>query len=150
MTKIDLPNEFVEFEELSFCSNILQNCKIPIAIDDRPIVLVGKGDQPQIWLWGVVDQKTKELFQIVSSNSVRIFTAPIKVKSENDSTCVKLNDTIIIKAVKLSDEKATIEQIDMRPLGFNIYGNSSTLNVGTKVMVGNHIVGSRAFIALSL
>ena len=150
MTEIDLPNEFVAFEELRFCSNTLQNCEIPIAIDGRPILLVGKGEQPQIWLWGLVDQKTKELVQIVSSNSVRVFTAPIKVESENDSTCVKLNDTIIIKAVKLSDENAAIEQIDMRPLGFNIYGNSSTLNVGTNVMVGNRIVGGRAFIALGI
>lgn len=150
MTKIDLPKEFVAFEELTFCSNILQNCKIPIVIDDRPILLVGKGEQPQIWLWGVIDQKTKALLQVIKANCNMVFTSSIKVESENDSTCVKLKDTIIIKAVKLSDEKATIEQIDMRPLGFNIYGNSSTLNVGTNVMVGNRIVGGRAFIALGL
>ncbi len=150
MTKINLPKDFVAFEELTFCSNVLQNCNIPITADDKPILLVGKGEKPQIWLWGLVDQKSKLLAQIVSSNSVRILTAPITVESENDSTCVKLNDTIIIKAVKLSDEKATIEQIDMRPLGFNIYGNSSTLNVGTNVMVGNRIVRARAFIALGL
>ena len=150
MTNIDLPKQFVMFEELNFCSNILQNCNIPVVIDDKPIVLVGKGDQPQIWLWGLANQKTKELVQIVSSNSVRILKAPIRVESKNDFTCVKLNDTIIIKAVKLSDEKAAIEQIDMRPIGFNIHGNSSTLNVGTNVMAGNQMVGGRAFIALGL
>ena len=150
MTEIDLPKEFVAFEELGFCSNTLQNCKIPIVIDEKPILLVGKGDQPQIWLWGLVDQKTKRLVQIVSSNVVRILTAPIKVERAKDSTYVKLNETIIIKAVKLSDEKATIEQIDMRPLGFNIHGTSSTLNVGTNVMAGNRMVGGRAFIALGL
>lgn len=150
MTKIDLPKEFVAFEELSFCSNILQNCNIPIVIDDRPIVLVGKGDRPQIWLWGLVDPKSKLLVPLVYSNSVRILTEPIKVESENNFTRVKLNDIIIIQAVKHSEEKAIVDQLDMRPLGFNIYGGSNILNVGTNVMVGNRIVGARAFIALGL
>ncbi len=123
---------------------------MPIAMDGRPILLIGKGDQPQVWLWGLANKETKELVEVVSSNSVRIVSAPIKVESENDSTCVKLNDKIIVKAVKLSDEKAMVEQIDMRPLGFNIHGDSNTLNVGTTVMVGNQMIGGQAFIALCL
>ena len=63
---------------------------------------------------------------------------------------MKLNDTIIIEAAKHlhSEEKAMVGELDMRPLGFNIYGNSSTLHVGTNVMVGNRISGGNAFIAL--
>ena len=60
MTEIDLPKEFIAFEELNFCSNTLQNCKIPIVIDGRPILLVGKGEQPQVWIWAIVNQKTKK------------------------------------------------------------------------------------------
>ena len=150
MTEIHLPKEFIAFEELEFCSNILQNCNIPIIINDKPVVLVGKGERPQIWLWGLLDPKSPLLVPLVYSNCVRLFTAPIKVESEKNYTRVKLNDTIIIEAAKHlhSEEKAMVDQLDMRPLGFNIYGNSSTLHVGTNVMVGNRISGGNAFIAL--
>lgn len=150
MNNIDLPKEFVAFEELSFCSNTLQDCKIPIVVDDRPILLVGKGEQPQIWISAIVNQKTKKLGPVVIANSIRIATYDFKVEAKDDSTCIKFKDTVIIKATKLSDEKAVIEQVDMRPFGFNIYGDSSSLNVGTNVMSGNNIAGARAFIALSL
>lgn len=150
MTKINLPKEFIAFEELEFCSNILQNCNIPIVIKDKPVVLVGKGERPQIWLWGLLDPQSPLLVPLVYCNSVRIFTAPIKVESENNYTRVKLKDTIIIEASKHlhSDEKAMVDHLDMRPLGFDIYGNSSTLHVGTNVMVGNRISGGNVFIAL--
>lgn len=150
MTKIDLPKEYVAFKELSFCSNTLQNCKIPIIIDDTPILLVGKGEQPQIWISAIVNQKTKKLGPVVIANSIRIATCDFKVEAKDNSTCIKFKNTVIIKATKLSDEKALIEQIDLRPFGFNIYGNSSTLNVGTNIMSGNNIAGARSFISLSL
>jgi len=150
VNKIDLPKEFVAFKELSFCSNTLQNCKIPIIIDDTPILLVGKGEQPQIWISAIVNQETNKVGPVVIANFIRIATADLNVEAKNDSTCIKFKDTVIIKATKLSDEKAEIKQIDMRPFGFNIYGDSSTLNVGANVMSGNNIAGARAFIALSL
>ena len=149
MNKIDLPKEFIAFEELDFCSNILQNCAIPVEVDDEPIVLVGNGEQPRIWLWGLVDLKSKGLAAVVSSNINKIFTAPIKIESKDSYTCVKLNEIIIIKTVKFSDKKAVVEQLDMRPLGFNIYGNAGVLNVGTIPMVGNAIVNCRVAIALN-
>ncbi len=150
MTETNLPKEFIPFEELNFCSNIIRNCNIAIMMDQTPIVLVGKGNQPQIWLWGLVNPKAKLLAPMVYSNSVRIFTAPIKVESKNNYTRVKLNDIIIIEAVKDSETKARVDQLDLRPLGFNISGNSTTLNVGTNVMSGNQISGGRAFIAIGL
>ncbi|MCK5565885.1 MAG: hypothetical protein KAJ07_11615 [Planctomycetes bacterium] len=146
---IDLPEQFSAFEELIFCSNHLQKCSIPVVIDDKPIFLVGKGEErPQIWLWGIKDRDTKELVQIVSSNSVEISTGPITVEMGNNVTCIKLNDLIIIEAVKLSDEKAIIKQIDLRTIGFNIIGNANTLSIGTNVIEGNVMVGGQAFVAL--
>ncbi len=152
MAKTDLPKEFVAFERLNFCSNILQNCDIPIiAIDGSPILLVGKGKQPQVWIWAIINIETKKLGPVVIANSNRILTDEIKVEVEDDSTCIKYkNNTVIIKVIKLSDEDAIIEQIDMRLYGFNIYGDSSTLNVGADVMVGNHVSYSKAFIELGL
>ena len=150
MTKINLPKEFIAFDELEFCSNILQNCNIPIAIKNEPVILIGKGERPQIWLWGLLDRKSSLLVPLVYCNSIMMITAPIKVESEKNYTRVKLKDTIIIEALKHlhSEEKAMVDQLDMRPLGFNIYGNSSTLHVGTSVMVRNRITGGNVFIAL--
>ncbi len=151
VTETNLPKEFILFEELIFCSNVIRNCNVPIVIDDRPVVLVGRGDQPKIWLWGLVDPKSKRLVPIVRSNSVLIpMTPPIKVESENNYTRVKLNDIIIIHAVKSSETTAIVDQLDMRPLGFSIYGDSSTLHVGTTTMVGNLMSGGKVFIALRL
>ncbi len=153
MTEKDLPKEFAAFEELIFCSNILENCKIPIAIDDRPIILVGKGKQPQIWLWVRAAQTTKDstqivLAQIVSSNSVRIPVGSITVDTVDNCTYVKIKDVVIIKAVRHSEEKATIEQIDLRPLGFSVHGDSKALGVGNTIMADNRITGTRVAIAL--
>ena len=54
----------------------------------------------------------------------------------------------IIKVVAESETTAVADIVDLRPLGINIYGDSSILNLGNNKFTQNSIVNARVAFAL--
>lgn len=134
--KTDLPKDYIPYESLNFCSNLLQNCKFLISIGDRLPILISSGDSPSIWLSMIVDPKKKHYQDLViASESKHPF---IKVNSSKDNEItIYAKGQLILKVIAENRNSASIQQIDLRRVGFNIFGDENSLSVGGNTFSSN-------------
>lgn len=131
-----LPNKYVPYQRVTICSNTLEGGGFLFEVDGKLPLLIGKGTPPLIWLSAmtpdgskvVVDASTPASKDIVSTN---VFGGSI----------VMLHGNVIISARETSANAVEIDQLDMRPLGFSIYGDQKALYVGGNTFSGNHFSG---------
>lgn len=137
MSVTKLPKEYLPFEKLEICSNQFIKGKVPIEVHKHAILLIGSGEQPVIWLSGPVTKEGKQFQEIIMKNKSLNEAVKVKVSAKNNSTIVKVGDITIVEVAKVSEEKAVVSQIDLRPVGLNIYGDAKELCVGTNKLVSN-------------
>lgn len=137
--QVPLPTEYVAFEKLTFCSNILLKGGVPVRVKGHFPVLVGRGLQvPVIWLSATKDGKEWE--QVVERNSPHK-NFIVNLLGDGQSIQVVLGNIIIIQGRKISDAEAEVTLLDIRPLGVNIHGNASGLQVGGNLLQANTFQG---------
>lgn len=134
-TEMQLPKEYLAFEKLTICSNVLINGKVPIRIKDHFPILVGKGDVPLIWLSAT--KAGKEWQMVVEKNQPLNKNFSVNFLDDKKSVFVTIGNIIIVQAKKISDGEAEISTLDLRPLGLDIRGDQSGFYIGTNSFVGN-------------
>ena len=130
-----LPKEYKSFKELIICSNKFVNGKIPLKVDNNIVFLIGKGHHPVIWITVQKTSASKERTYIVSNNES--LHKDISINFSNNTTVISYLTKIILKVVKLTDEKAEIVEMDLRHIGLNIYGDKNGLHTGGNILKGN-------------
>lgn len=148
-----LPNDYIPFNEIVFCSNLFINGNVLIQIGNDAILLVGNGEVPLIWLkyptnhnnWAYIVEKNTPLHKDISIFANNRTTTMIfnLLNTINDNIIKNYNLDIkktIIKVSKISNKKAIIEELDLRPIGLEIYGNNDGLNVATNYLKNNSFV----------
>lgn len=123
-----LPSDYIPFNELTICSNKLVNGRMPFSIKGQAPLLIGSGEIPRIWLNLPPTESTAAWKPLVQANTS--LSQTIKVKADRKHIDVNIEKSPIVKVVIHSDRSAEIEQLDLRPLGLNIYGDKSSLFVG--------------------
>jgi len=147
-SEISLPENYAPFDKLNLCSNILLNVQIPFSIREVALLLVGKGKTPLVWLSAPTAPGSKEWEYIVESNKSLNPAIYVEVRDQEKAVSVKVGNVIIIKVVAESETTAVADIVDLRPLGINIYGDSSILNLGNNKFTQNSIVNARVAFAL--
>lgn len=120
-----IPIEFVPYETVEICSNKLINGYAIIGIGDFAPLLIGKGETPQVWFY-YQDAKGNWL-PLIQQNTSSTPRIKIENKIENKSTRIWMESTLIIEAYNQLNDYCKITQIDLRPLGLNIYGTDKEL-----------------------
>lgn len=143
-----LPEGYIPFEELIICSNRLINVKVPIEFKKNIPLLIGKGDVPLVWLSVPTSKEAKEWKEIVIKNKSKDKRTSIISSKENKLTTILVDNYIIIRIVKHSDEKAEVVNLDLRPLGFNIRGDANIFYMGTNRFVNNSFKNMWAMIGI--
>lgn len=142
--KNNIPSEYQSFEKLTICSNVLVGVGAIIKIGETEPILVGKGVKfPAIWL------KTKtnknKWFSVVERSISLNQQIEIVNDVETNTTTIKINNIIILKAQQIGTA-CLVNEMDLRPLGLNIIGNSEYLKVGGNEFRGNTFQGVGTFI----
>jgi len=132
-----LPSDYYPFTELEICSNHFINGKVPIEVAKHIVLLVGKGQQPMIWLSGSMSREGKRFQEVVEKNESLNKAVDVVISAEENSTSVRVGDIIMVQATKASEEKAIVSKLDLRPVGFNVYGDTTELWIGTNRLVSN-------------
>lgn len=148
MLSSELPKEYSPFKELEICSNQFIDGKIPIEVHKNAIFLIGRGPHPLIWLSGLFSKEGKQFQEIVKKNKSLNEAVKVNVSAKGNSTVVKVGDIIILEVTKVSEEKAIVSKIDLRPVGFNIQGNANQLTVGTNSFISNTFSHVRTMIGI--
>jgi hypothetical protein len=141
----NLPKSYVAYKSLKVCSNTLSGGGHIASIGDTLPLIIGKGDKPQIWLQALTNPETKQFTPIVES-SVSKHPAVV-VKEVSGYVVVSVQGTQILK-VKAKGGSANVEILDLRPLGLNLSGNSTSMNVGGNTFSNNSMSGGGVLISL--
>lgn len=148
MLSSELPKEYSPFKELEICSNQFIDGKIPIEVHKNAIFLIGRGPYPLIWLSGLVAKEGKQFQEIINKNKSLNEAVKVNVSAKGNSTVVKVGDITILEVTKVSEEKAIVSKIDLRPVGFNIQGNANQLTVGANSFISNTFSHVRTMIGI--
>lgn len=148
MLSNELPKDYLPFKELEVCGNWFLDGMVPIEVQKNAILLIGRGQEPLIWLCGPVSKKGKQFQEIVEKNKSLNRAVDVIVSGRNRSTIVKTGEITIIEVTKVSEEKAIISKIDLRPVGLSIYGDTSGLTIGMNNFVGNSFIRTRTMIGI--
>src|SRR5437899_1631117 len=118
------------YSELDFCSNTLIGVKIPIVVDDVPMLVLGYGDVPLVWLTAPSDPKGERWVEIVRESTS--LNESVNVERDVDASAIriKIGGQDVLEVSTVSQTKARVLLIDFRVLGIPIWGNQSGLQIG--------------------
>jgi hypothetical protein len=136
---IKLPDGYVPFNQLELCSNTLVNVKIPFSVGRTPLLLIGKGKNPLVWLSAPARPKSDEWRYVVESNRSLNPAIFVEVNDQENTVVVRIKNLTIIKVVTKGEDSAVSDTLDFRPIGINIYGDKNGLTVGASKFAHNSV-----------
>ncbi|MPL77642.1 hypothetical protein SDC9_23499 [bioreactor metagenome] len=144
--KNKLPSEYQPYDRLTICSNALIGVGAIIKIGDIEPILIGKGlRKPLIWLKARTNNQA--WIQVVEQ-SVSLFPQIVSMIEDTPNTIIiKANSNVIINAIQ-DGSTCIVKELDLRPLGLNIFGDSQSLKVGGNEFTGNTMQGVGTFIGI--
>lgn len=144
----NLPADYSELRTLTVCSNKIIGGGFPFALGEGLPLIVGNGLNPTIWLQAIKDPDKKELILLVDRNVPTVKEISV-TKPEDGVIEVYFKDKTKILRIKKTDESsAVISMLDLRPIGLNITGNQTGLNIGGSSFSNNTVQGAKVFLAL--
>lgn len=144
ITRENLPSSYVPYETLVICSNSMLGGGHIVAVGDVLPIVIGKGEKPQIWLQAISNPDTKEFVSIIEA-SVSKHPA-VEVLEKDGSIEVTIQDSKVLVVRSEYPNKAIVSQLDLRPIGLNLFGNESSLIVGGSTFSGNSMSGGGVLI----
>ncbi|MFG0356764.1 hypothetical protein [Pseudomonas sp. zbq_11] len=123
-----LPASYTPYGVTKLCTNTVVGGAFLLAIGDVIPVLFGKGAKPQIWLQALQSPQSKKFITLVDA-SIPVHPK-MRVEEFDQKIFVKLDGAVVLSLEQTGDDELTVNEIDLRPLGLNLYGNSSGLHAG--------------------
>ena len=141
-----LPKGYQSYSVLTLCSNRLLNGGAVIAVGDVPPLLIGKGSKPQIWLQALQSPQSKKFILLVDAS---ISCHPmVRVEEVGRQIVVKANGVTILKVEQTEEDQAIVYALDLRPLGFNVFGDTSELFAGGMVFSDSTFAGGGVLVGV--
>lgn len=141
-----LPPEYEPYDKLYVCSVEIR-ARVPfMRYDLGAPLLIGKGVSPRVWMAMTDSQRPSQLVYVLKDNSP--FSPQIQVSAEGGKTVVMTGETVMCSVTRLNENEASVDILDLRPMGLNIFGDSSLLNIGSNKLNGK--IGAPSGIAIML
>ena len=145
--KLDsLPVQFNPYKELELAKNKLIDGIALFSVNDFIPLLIGKGDNPEIWIYIPSDSKGESWQPLVKKN--RSLHAQVQVENKGNSVVVTTPDGIVLEVKECGDDQAVITKLNLRPFGINVFLEGKGLNVMGSSMIGNKIVGAKVMVGI--
>jgi len=132
-----LPDGYVAPEQLTLCSNVLRQVPIPLSVDAIPVLLVGKGRVPLVWLNAPIGGPEQRWSYIVRASQAANPAVVISVDVQNSAIEVRVGGQVVLKAHAVSPDEIVVSHIDLRPIGFDIQGDATKLSLGSSQLIRN-------------
>ncbi|MFH1874130.1 MAG: hypothetical protein ABH859_02965 [Pseudomonadota bacterium] len=148
ITRKNIPKNYIPFNTLTICSNVLSGGGNLVAIGDVLPILIGKGEKPKIWLQALADSKKNQFVTIVEESISK--HPAVKVYEESGSLNVMISEELILSVKMIDQYSAIVEKLDFRPIGLKMYGGYSSLTVGGNTFSGNSMSGGGTFVGFKI
>jgi len=139
ITTDNLPANYKPYQNLIFCGNNITGGGHIFAMGKVLPLLVGMGTLPRIWLQAISAPGSKVFISIVDDSKS---THPaVDVITDGSKVVVSVRGKTVLAAESIDEQRAIVSELDFRPLGLNLFGNSSSLNLGGMQMSQNTFSG---------
>ncbi|MCE7530809.1 hypothetical protein [Acinetobacter nosocomialis] len=142
MLNINLPKTYKPYKDLTLCSNKMINNGLVITAHNKIILLIGKGETPQIWLNIPKDDGEIQLITASVPNHKNF-----RVLDGNGILTVYLQKEKILE-MNYAKAEAEVIFLDFTIIGLNIKGNQDKLEVGKSEFSNNNIATKGSFISI--
>jgi hypothetical protein len=139
ITTENLPTNYKPYQSLSFCSNNIFGGGHIFAMGNVLPLLVGIGTLPRIWLQAVAAPGSKDFVTIVADS--RATHPAVDVTAVGGKVVVSVRGRTVLAAEANDEQRAVVSEIDFRPLGLNVFGNSAGLSLGGMQLSNNTFSG---------
>lgn len=128
ITRTSLPETYIPYQNLNLCSNTIIGGGHLMVVGEIVPLLVGSGETPKIWLQAPTDNTGKSYVPLVVES---VATYPsVTVTSDGASLSIFAGGTQVLHITQLSRDSAVIDIMDLRPIGFNVFGTATSLQAG--------------------
>lgn len=135
MNTFDFPTQYEPYQTLRIGTNTLTNVKALASIGNDIPLLVGKGATPRVWLSIPMDQYGKSWYPLIKDNFA---THPdVIIEAKPKLLIVRIPNNTVLTAIRSSDDTLTIQKLDLRPFGINIYADEGSLHVMGNTLTRN-------------
>ena len=145
-TRNNLPSSCHPYEKLTICSNSLIGGGHLVELAGALPLIIGYGEKPQVWLQAVSNPEKMEFVSVVE-NSVSKFPA-VEVKEIDGSIIITIQGKQVLKVRNVSKSEAVVENMDLRPIGLNLYGDAKNMNMPNGSFSGNSMSGGGILLGL--
>jgi hypothetical protein len=145
---LSLPETYTPFHILELCSNKFVDVKVPMAVRDFPVLLVGRGVVPIVWLGAPRQIGASDWIFVVAEGQSNNPLVQVDIDKAKGRVVIKAGGTVLLQARTAAQDHAIVEKLDLRPVGLAVTGDTSTLHVGTNQLSGNTIQAANTGIAL--
>jgi hypothetical protein len=144
ITRSTLPASFIPYKKLTICSNSLIDGGFLLSMGDILPLVIGKGEKPQIWLQALLNSEKKEFISIVEASISK--HPAVSIIDASGMLTIKVQNIKILSISDYNENSAEVDLIDLRPIGFNIYGDSKKLVIGNSTFSSNSMSGGGVLI----
>jgi hypothetical protein len=145
-TRNNLPSSYQPYEKLTICSNSLIGGGHVVELAGALPLIIGYGEKPQVWLQAISNPEKMEFVSIVE-NSVSKFPT-VEVKEIDGSIIITIQGKQVLKVRNVSNSEAVVENMDLRPIGLNLYGDANNMNIPNGSFSGNSMSGGGVLLGL--
>lgn len=145
---LGLPETYTPFHTLELCSNKFVDVMIPIAVNNFPVLLVGSGVVPIVWMAAPRQVGATDWTFVVTEGRSNNPLVQVNIDKAKGRVVIKAGGTVLLQALTVSQEHAIVEKLDLRPVGLAVTGDGNALHIGTNRYSGNTIQSARIGIAL--
>jgi len=145
-TRNNLPSSYQPYEKLTICSNSLIGGGHVVELAGALPLIIGYGEKPQVWLQAISNPEKMEFVSVVE-NSVSKFPA-VEVKEIDGSIIITIQGKQVLKVRNVSNSEAVVENMDLRPIGLNLYGDANNMNIPNGSFSGNSMSGGGVLLGL--
>jgi hypothetical protein len=145
-TRNNLPSSYQPYEKLTICSNSLIGGGHVVELAGALPLIIGYGEKPQIWLQAISNPEKMEFVSVIE-NSVSKFPT-VEVKEIDGSIIITIQGKQVLKVRNVSNSEAVVENMDLRPIGLNLYGDANNMNIPNGSFSGNSMSGGGVLLGL--
>lgn len=125
--KLSLPKGYSPHLSVFLCSLTIYKYKILFKINNLIPLLIGSGVNPLIWINTTKNIENNSIEKCIERN--RILHQGFSI-IRGTGIIIKAEKYTILTIEETNSRHITINQIDFRPIGINLHGDSSGLNFG--------------------
>jgi hypothetical protein len=146
----DVPEDYIPYRSVVLCSNTIINLQFLLEVRGFHPFLIGRGVFPYVWMSApsAPEQGVENWPRVVERSTAKFPVIKIQHSRLTRSLSISINGMRVLQIASYSDDEVVVDQIDLRPLGLLIFGDTAKLTAGGSSYSSNRIEGGRSFLAI--